>query len=306
MTIDTQSFPVISVIVPVYNAEKTLRQCVDSILMQEYKDYELLLIDDGSTDTSPAICDEYALKDKRVKAYHKLNAGVSSARNMGLDYVRGEWITFVDSDDYITEGYFNDVNNSVEDLLIRGYKNEKNGQLNEDFSISSIQLNLPFHKLICEYLSSPILRGPVHKFYRHRLLKELRFVDNMKIGEDAQFVFRYLANCQSYNLLPGGEYVIRITGERDDVKYAISVDYAVLSLKYLKEAFDEMSQVHHIDKSKFLPYIGYFKRISKSDWQYNKSKWYRNMQVKDFYKYVWSDLSLLQKLRIIIAGFWKK
>lgn len=296
----------ISVIVPVYNAEKTLRQCVDSILGQDYRDFELLLIDDGSKDSSSAICDEYARQDERVQVFHKPNGGVSSARNLGLDNVRGEWITFIDSDDYITERYFNDVSGSGEDLLIRGYKNERNGQLNEDFSISSIQLNLPFQKLICDYLASPILRGPVYKFYRHRLLRGLKFVENMKIGEDAQFVFRYLANCQSYKLLPGGEYVIRISGEPDDVKYAISVEYAVLSLTYLKEAFEEILQVHHIDKSKFLPYIGYFKRITKSDWLHDRSRWYGNMMIRDLYKYVWPDLPLLLKFRIIIASFLEK
>lgn len=91
--------PIISIIIPVYNAEKTLNRCVDSVLNQTFHDWELLLIDDGSKDRSMYLCDEYALKDKRIKVFHKKNGGVSSARNMGLDYARGEWITFVDSDD---------------------------------------------------------------------------------------------------------------------------------------------------------------------------------------------------------------
>ena len=89
----------ISVIVPVYNTEPYLRRCVDSILSQTFTDFELLLIDDGSTDRSDAICDEYAVKDERVRVFHKENGGVSSARNLGLDEAKGEWITFVDSDD---------------------------------------------------------------------------------------------------------------------------------------------------------------------------------------------------------------
>ena len=97
---------IISIIVPVYNAEKTIRQCVDSILNQEYKYLELILVDDGSKDGSPAICDEYAGKDKRVKVFHKENGGVSSARNLGLNHAQGGWITFVDSDDYIDPDYF--------------------------------------------------------------------------------------------------------------------------------------------------------------------------------------------------------
>ena len=94
-----QITPKISCIVPVYNVEKYLRRCVDSILNQTFTDFELILVDDGSPDNSPAICYEYAVKDSRIKVIHKVNGGVSSARNVGLDVAKGEWICFVDSDD---------------------------------------------------------------------------------------------------------------------------------------------------------------------------------------------------------------
>ena len=98
--------PKISVIVPVYNVERYLRRCIDSILAQTFTDFELLLIDDGSKDSSGEICDEYAAKDSRIIVFHKENGGVSSARNVGLDNVRGEWVAFVDADDKISDGYF--------------------------------------------------------------------------------------------------------------------------------------------------------------------------------------------------------
>ena len=91
----------ISVIVPVYNVERYIRQCVESILEQTYADLEIILVDDGSTDGSGSICDEYKLKDDRVVVIHKCNGGLSDARNAGLDIARGEYIGFVDSDDYI-------------------------------------------------------------------------------------------------------------------------------------------------------------------------------------------------------------
>ena len=91
----------ISVIVPVYNVERYIRQCVESILEQTYADLEIILVDDGSTDGSGSICDEYKLKDNRVVVIHKCNGGLSEARNAGLDIARGEYIEFVDSDDYI-------------------------------------------------------------------------------------------------------------------------------------------------------------------------------------------------------------
>lgn len=106
--------PKISVIVPVYNTEKYLRRCIDSILAQTFTDFELLLVDDGSKDNSGAICDEYAKKDPRVRVFHKENGGVSSARNLGLDEAKGEWIAFVDSDDYILRYYLYNFYNARE------------------------------------------------------------------------------------------------------------------------------------------------------------------------------------------------
>ena len=95
--------PKISIIVPVYNAEKYLRHCLDSILNQSFQDFELLLVDDGSKDRSGKICDEYAEKDKRVSVWHQENQGVSVARNVGLEHAQGEWIYFPDSDDIVIE-----------------------------------------------------------------------------------------------------------------------------------------------------------------------------------------------------------
>lgn len=97
--------PKVSVIVPVYNVEKYLHRCIDSILTQTFTDFEVLLINDGSKDRSGEICDEYAKKDSRVKVFHKENGGVSSARNVGLDNARGDLICFCDSDDFVTKDW---------------------------------------------------------------------------------------------------------------------------------------------------------------------------------------------------------
>ena len=93
----------ISVVIPVYKVEKFIRNCVDSVIAQTYKDLEIILVDDVSPDGCPAICDEYAAADKRIKTVHKENGGLSSARNAGLDVATGEYVFFVDSDDYISE-----------------------------------------------------------------------------------------------------------------------------------------------------------------------------------------------------------
>lgn len=95
-----------SVIIPVYNVEKYLNECVDSILSQTFKDFELILVNDGSKDSSPAICDEYAKADSRVKVIHKENGGASAARNVGTDAAKGEYILYIDSDDYVSDSDF--------------------------------------------------------------------------------------------------------------------------------------------------------------------------------------------------------
>lgn len=115
--------PKISVIVPVYNVEKYLRRCIDSILAQTFTDFELLLIDDGSKDNSGDICDGYAMKDERVRVFHKKNGGVSSARNLGLDNAKGEWVSFVDADDYLDNCYYNNFLSfhDISDIVFTGF-----------------------------------------------------------------------------------------------------------------------------------------------------------------------------------------
>lgn len=274
---------------------------MDSILAQDFKDFELLLIDDGSKDGSPAICDEYADKDSWVRVFHKENGGVSSARNVGLDHAKGGWITFIDSDDFITDGYFNDIVGREEDVLVKGYKSFSNNGFVCSRTYEELTRISEMKGFLNQYLTDSLIRGPVFKFYRNDVIGYLRFRPEMRIGEDAYFVFKYLARCKSFAVLSNGEYIVRVSDKPDEVKYAITVDYAVQSLIYLKDAFDGLAQAHGIDKRHFLSYIGYFKRISKSDWQINKSKWYGNKEVKALYNYVWPALSCIQKLRLIIS-----
>ena len=295
----------ISVIVPVYNAEKTLRRCVDSILSQEFHDFELLLIDDGSKDGTPEICDEYAENDKRVRVFHKENGGVSSARNVGLDNAQGEWVTFIDSDDMISCDYLDGVIEHNEDIIIKGYKKIFGKTITEFLSTKDI-ISDSFPSFVSLYITSSLFRAPWAKFFRKTLIDNLRFLSDMKIGEDAWFVFNYLARCKTFALSNQGTYFVSVDERPDDVKYAITVDYAVQSLNYLKDAYNQLVQVHGIQKAKFLEYIGYFKRIMKADWISDKSKWYSNPQIKLLYDYVWTDLSVKQKVRLMIARLLKR
>ena len=124
--------PLISVIVPIYNAEAYLSRCVDSILGQTFSDFELILVDDGSTDKSGAICDYYVSKDERVKVIHQHNSGVSAARNAGLEASKSRYVTFVDSDDYILDCFLSSLYSAITkraniDMAYCGYIIQKNG-----------------------------------------------------------------------------------------------------------------------------------------------------------------------------------
>ena len=119
----------ISVIVPVYKVEEYIYRCVDSILAQSFKDFELILVDDGSPDNCGKICDEYAQKDKRITVIHKENGGLSDARNTGIDWAlkNSNWITFIDSDDWVHTDYLKNLYNAVKennvDISVCGYVN---------------------------------------------------------------------------------------------------------------------------------------------------------------------------------------
>jgi glycosyltransferase involved in cell wall biosynthesis len=124
----TDNKPLISVVVPVYNVEKYLNECVDSILAQTYENLEIILVDDGSPDRCPQICDQYAAAHANVRVVHKQNGGLSSARNAGLEVATGEWITFIDSDDWIVDANaYNDVmaHRDEADIIMYGYNSQK-------------------------------------------------------------------------------------------------------------------------------------------------------------------------------------
>lgn len=165
----------ISVIVPVYNAETYLHRCIDSILSQTFTDFELILVDDGSIDGSGKICDEYALLDKRIRVFHKENGGVSSARNLGLCYAKGKWINFVDADDWILEDALLILINKISEDIDVIITETKNNEL-----ISGDE----FARGLLVYKYSTTLWG---KLYRRTIIEDsqaLKIPRYIAIGED--------------------------------------------------------------------------------------------------------------------------
>lgn len=204
--------PNISVIVPVYNTEKYLKECIDSILTQTFTDFELLLIDDGSTDNSGTICDDYAAKDSRVRVFHKPNGGVSSARNLGLDNVRGKWVVFVDADDIIPynslkERYVAVSKDSVDLAIFQhesfGYENVKYGPYCPKiyYNLESFQLDYSSYIYY--------IRSLWNKIYRISVIALLRFDEQMSLGEDYVFNISYLLQCKCLKLQNSNIYQYR-------------------------------------------------------------------------------------------------
>lgn len=206
----------ISIIIPVYNVEKFLPQCLESILSQTYQDFEVILIDDGSPDNSGAICDEYAKKDSRFIVVHQQNAGVSIARNKGIDIAKGEWITFIDSDDWIEPSYlanFKLEESSNIDLIIQGleYYNNRNGHFFNFWSFNECIIKKEnFQKVFTENRLLE-LGFPIGKAYKKILLtiNNLRFDIRISFHEDHIFVLDYYKLCNTIRLIDAKDYKYR-------------------------------------------------------------------------------------------------
>lgn len=228
----------ISIIVPVYNVEKYLIRCVESILNQSYKEFELILIDDGSCDRSGEICDELAQTDNRIRVFHKCNGGAASARNYGLELVNGEYLAYIDSDDYIERDYLEQLVQGIQgfDLVISGYYVEDTeGRVIKEFQCNEKKVfgNVEIKKACIDRVIGD-MNSPVCKLYRTSIAMKIRFDENMIIGEDSVFNAEYLEKVEAISCIRYSGYryqmnltsVTHVTGskytqwyEHDDVRY---------------------------------------------------------------------------------------
>ena len=200
--------PEISIIVPVYNVEKYLKRCIDSILNQSFTDFELILVDDGSTDNSGKIIDEYAIKDERIKVIHKENGGQGSARNRGLDIANGNYIGFVDSDDWIHKDMYkcmyqiiSEDNTDIVQVghnTVEEYTEDKRCNIN-DLNIICID-NIIEKFADCNSFEILPLIFPVNKLYKRRLWNNLRFPEG-KFAEDLRIIYKIYEITNNYKII---------------------------------------------------------------------------------------------------------
>lgn len=239
----------VTFILPVYNAESTIYRCLDSILKQTYCDYEVIIVDDGSIDNSGKICDSYSLNDNRFRVVHKENAGVASARQLGVSLATGEYVIHIDSDDWIESNMLSDMMNEISDadiLVSDYYYNTKHGQT----YVRQVDCTTS------EELLEKIIKGEVfgslwHKLIRRNLYQNIKFNTDLTFCEDQLLLFKILTTyqCKVINLHKAyyhyecndGSITQRTDREYFDNKIKYE-DYALqvlspLSFRYIRDIF---------------------------------------------------------------------
>ncbi|MDE6091301.1 MAG: glycosyltransferase [Duncaniella sp.] len=267
--------PKISVIVPVYNVEKYLSKCIESILAQTYTNFELLLIDDGSQDSSGRICDEYASKDSRIRVFHQKNSGVSVARNLGLVESRGEWISFIDSDDMIVRNTYQLCSN-----FFVGYDIIRFSFL-LNYTRNSQILELDTSDDLVNYTQKIIARrgilGVCCGLFRKKLFQDNKIIFNKSLisGEDWLVQLQLLLETKSIKIINEPLYIYERNNESSTTSnFRFEVHYSALKALRMIE--------NHINKKSLLGLYSKYIKLAETDLVYDfiASKLARNRAVK--------------------------
>ena len=208
----------VSVIIPVYNVEKYIREALDSVVNQTYTDLDIIIVDDGSTDHSGAICDEYAKKDSRIRVIHQENRGVGPSRNTALDIIRGQYVVFIDPDDAYRPSYINEMLQAIEkedaDIVVCKYLVCKTDGSLSNFNSSIIMPSaksgiLSRGDAIIAFLDNRISFGIWNKIYRSNLWNNIRFIKSC-YAEDKEVNLRVIARCSKLFVIDKNLYLYRI------------------------------------------------------------------------------------------------
>ena len=299
----------ISVIVPIYKVEKYLRKCVDSIINQTYKNLEIILVDDGSPDNCPAICDEYAKKDNRIKVIHKPNGGLSDARNAGLDIATGEYIAFVDSDDYIDLTMYEKLYNAIKqnncDLAICGFRqvDENDKPLNNGWSKKFVIYEKD-HSL--DALFTTNIGGIVvawNKLYKKHIFDIIRYPKGL-IHEDEYIIYDVIVKCngiviiedQLYNYVQRANSIIgsKPTKKVFDVITALEYRKSKIGLndKYYPEVCSQLLNA----------YYTVWQRVQNGDKELKKEVFDRyKKEYKEYKKF----LNIKRKIKHFLLRYFK-
>lgn len=244
----------VSIIIPIYNNEKTLKRCIDSILNQTYENIEIILVNDGSKDKSQSICESYLEIDKRITLITQKNQGVAIARNQGLKKATGEYIQFVDSDDYIDEKMLSILVNEIEkesaDIVISGFKEylniEKETKLIGEYNSKKncIYYIDEFATYIGQLYGERLLGGPCNSLYKMNIIKSnnIEFPRNKSYGEDTIFNMIYYRYCKKIVLF------------KDSFYNYVHENRLSLSSKYHENKFQIINDIYEEIKNTIKPY----------------------------------------------------
>lgn len=269
-----------SIIIPVYNVEKYLRECIDSVLRQSYLDIEVILVDDGSSDNSPYICDQYAESDERIKVVHQSNGGVSKARNSGINISTGKYIMFLDADDLMVENSFTQINRILDDcdvdLVALSYNELTNDNILEYINIlDKNEKNIIVDDIKKNYfkilaLTKTIIFQVWSKVFVRSIIMDNKvfFDETLNSAEDCDFLFRYYIKSKNYCLsnLPVTNYRV----DRNESVTRNLTDKTVMSnLIAFKKCFDLFNnldiEVTSYFANKFANIISTIYRISDKE-----------------------------------------
>ena len=301
--------PKVSIIIPIYQAENTLKRCVDSVLVQVYQNIEIILVDDGSTDKSGKICDQYASCDDRVVVIHKENGGVSSARNAGISAVTGKYLMFVDSDDEITPDFIQTYVDEQEleacDIVIGGFiRVLENGEKKVVIPLLHGKVDLSVWQEICRDTS--IFGYIVSKLFRSDIIKvnHLEFRTDMYSQEDLDFCLTYYKYCLSFKLIYSSSYYYYyVQGKRkppiwDFVSNQLKVyEIASEKVELLPDAMNSL-----FERVQLLIYSFFYHIDTKKDFKYAVEKL---NEVKGLSCFL-SDIKIRNERSLIVNWYLKK
>ena len=210
-----------SIIIPVYNSEKTIKRCIDSITSQNRNDVEIIIINDGSTDMSESFCENLKKEYNNIVCIHKDNGGVSSARNSGLLAARGKYVMFVDSDDYVDDKCFEILDRytkSDADYYQFGFSIEVNGAVKEEKAWPERCVNTESEKeaFIIESVVTRSINSCWAKLYKREIIekKGLNFCEELSVGEDVTFVFTFLLSADKFERIESRVYFVDVSNEQ--------------------------------------------------------------------------------------------
>lgn len=248
--------PMISVIVPIYNVEKYLARCVDSIVNQTYKNLEIILVDDGSPDRCPQMCDDYAKKDSRIKVVHKKNGGLSDARNAGMAVATGEYISFIDSDDYVSDDFFeclldamNKENSDIAECsVVKLYEDNRFDEFSDDLSVKTYDTQDAMSALIAE---NPFHQHVWNKLYKTELVKNIPYAVG-KLNEDEFWTYQVFGRANKVSKLNKTMYYYfqrnsSIMGVGYNIRRLDALEGKANRQKYIENNFPDLSTQAKID-----------------------------------------------------------